>query len=87
MVVIRQGRIEGGHLIIQEPVALPDGTEVRVVIELVVAVSQPAADRQPLDYATLPSFGMWVDRKEMEDSAAWVNEQRDAWQHPIRPAE
>jgi hypothetical protein len=34
----------------------------------------------PLSAGPLPGFGMWADRKDMEDSADWVNKQRDAWQ-------
>jgi hypothetical protein len=35
----------------------------------------------------LPSFGMWADREDMQDSSDWVSRQRDAWQQRIRPSD
>ena len=30
---------------------------------------------------SLPFFGMWADREDMEDSVAWVRRQREGWNH------
>ncbi|MBI2843112.1 MAG: DUF2281 domain-containing protein [Armatimonadetes bacterium] len=28
---------------------------------------------------SLPFFGMWADREDMTDSAAWVRKERERW--------
>ena len=30
---------------------------------------------------SLPFFGMWADREDMDDSVAWVRRQREGWNH------
>jgi len=31
----------------------------------------------------LPFFGMWADRKDMDDSSKWVRQQRKQWHNSI----
>ena len=38
-----------------------------------------AVPEEPRSLADLECFGMWADREEMEDSAAWVRRQREQW--------
>jgi hypothetical protein len=87
MIWVREGRVNRGQIVMPQAVELPDGTVVRVSIELVDEPHEPAAAGEHLDYATLPSFGMWTDRSDMSDSVAWVNQQRDAWRHRNEPAD
>jgi hypothetical protein len=83
MVVVREGRIEGGRLIVAESIALPDGTPVRVAIEVLDEQTQPHNRESPSGEDSLPGFGMWANRKDMKDSVDWVNQQRDAWRERL----
>lgn len=38
-----------------------------------------AATHQPLDLTNSAFVGMWQDRPEMQDSTAWVRQQRQQW--------
>ena len=84
MVLVREGRIEGGRLIVADAIALPDGTAVRVAIEVLDEPSSAVEASVAADL--LPGFGMWADREDMEDSVAWVNRQRDAWRERLHRA-
>jgi hypothetical protein len=86
MVMVREGRVAQGQIVIPNSVDLPDGTAVRVSIEVMESPLAPAGSGDAIDYATLPSFGMWADRPDMTDSVAWANQQRDAWRHRAEPA-
>ena len=79
MVVIREGRIEHGSVVLPVAVDLPDGTAVRVMIEVMPVDGERSAD-ESVDFSTAPFFGSWADRDDLADSAAWVSRQRDAWQ-------
>ncbi len=35
-------------------------------------------------FADLPFFGMWADREDMKDSAAWVREERASWNQRVK---
>jgi hypothetical protein len=81
MVLVREGHVEYGQIVVPHAVELPDGTPVRVSIEVVAGPDETSGSRDVIDHAALPSFGMWADRSEMTNSVAWVNRQRDAWRH------
>jgi hypothetical protein len=49
------------------------------VIVHIELVAPPTADRRVEDFAALPFFGMWADREEITDSAAWVRREREQW--------
>jgi hypothetical protein len=85
MGVVLHGRVEGGRVILSDPVALPDGTPVTVAIEVARAEEGEADSESPVDFAAEPYFGAWGDREEMRASAAWVDRQRDAWQQRLTP--
>ena len=74
-----RGKVKDGGIIFSEPLSFPEGTEVIVRIEPVDATDEPtqAGDE---GFASLPFFGMWAERAEMSDSAAWVREERENWQ-------
>ncbi len=45
----------------------------------------PAAEpepKEPFDPAKIPGFGMWADREDMKDPAAWVREIRQPRKFP-----
>jgi hypothetical protein len=77
---VRLGRVQNRTIVFTEPLQVPEGTEVFVQIESVeVAPSDAAGTVQ--EFATLPFFGMWADRQDIQDSAAWVRQGREQWQH------
>jgi len=65
----------------EEIAALPESAQ-KVVADLISSLRQnyPVARRNPAasveDWKSEPAFGMWRDRSEMEDSAAYVRELR-----------
>ena len=81
-VIIEEGTISNGRIVLSKPLSLPEGTEVRVQIEPVgeAAVSgdenQDKDSDESEDFANQPFFGMWADREDMRDSVAWVRKQR-----------
>lgn len=80
MALKKSGKVQGRGIVFSEPLALPEGTEVVVFIEPLAAGEQTASPGAGADFATLPFFGMWADRKDMRDSAAWVRRERERWQ-------
>ncbi len=80
--IIEEGKVSNGHIVLSKPLSLPEGTEVRVRIEPVDPVPVDGDDSQNTDsdesedFANQPFFGMWADREDMRDSVAWVQKQR-----------
>jgi hypothetical protein len=90
MVIPERAKIKDGAIVFGRPLALPDGKDVDVSIQIAGA----PADIEPLDsaekvedLASLPFFGMWRDRDAIADSAEWVNRQRDYWNRYPEAAE
>lgn len=82
MSLIEHGTIEGGQIILAHPLSLPEGTEV--VIHIETAYSEPKPEIAE-EFFSLPFFGMWADREDMNDSADWVRKERAKWQQRISP--
>ena len=74
-----RGKIHDGAIVLSEPVALPEGMEV--IVSIAPVETAQGADTEPrLDKATtLPFIGIWADREDMSDSAAWVRKERQSW--------
>ena len=87
--IIEQGKVINGHIILSNPLSLPEGTEVRVKIEAVDPVpvnkddDQNTDSNESEDFANLPCFGMWADREDMRDSIAWLRKEREKWQQRL----
>ena len=83
VLIIEDGKVNNGHIVLSKPLSLPEGTEIRVQIELVDITSVSEDDNQNTDseesedFANLPCFGMWADREDMRDSVAWVRKERE----------
>ncbi len=83
MAWVEHGKVEAGRLIFAEPLVLPDGTRVTALIEVEEEMREaPASER---NFETLPFFGMWADRDDLADSAAWVRQERQRWQRRKPP--
>jgi hypothetical protein len=80
MVRVERGRVQGGAIVFSQPLELPEGTEVVVYMEPAAIGGQAADTADPDTFPTLPFFGMWAGREEFQDSAAWVQRQREQWQ-------
>ena len=89
VLIIEDGKVNNGHIVLSKPLSLPEGTEVRVQIELTDLTSVSGDDNQNKDsnesedFANLPCFGMWADREDMRDSVAWLRKQREKWKERI----
>ena len=51
--------------------------ELEAVIDRAKAILQERVRKIPL--AEDPAIGIWKDREDMKDSAAWVRRQREQW--------
>ena len=91
--IIEEGKVINGRVVLSKPLSLPEGTEVRVQIEPVdpAAVSdddgQDKGSNESEDFANQPFFGMWADREDMRDSVEWVRKQREKWKERITRTE
>ena len=87
--IVEEGKISNGHIVLSKPLSLPEGTEVRVQIEPVDPAivsdddSQDKDSDESEDFANLPCFGMWADREDMRDSVEWVRRQREKWKERL----
>jgi hypothetical protein len=81
MEFIERGRIEHGQPVLSHPLGLPDGTDVVVRIEPVATPQLVVSTEE--EFSSLPFFGMWADREDMADAAAWVRRERERWQERV----
>ena len=93
VLIIEDGKVNNGHIVLSKPLSLPEGTEIRVQIELVDLTSVNGDDNQNTDseesedFANLSWFGMWADREDMRDSVAWLHKEREKWQQRLTRTE
>ena len=83
-VIIEEDKVNNGHIVLSNPLSLPEGTKVRIQIEPIdTDNTQSTAAKENEDFASQPFFGMWADREDMSDSIAWVRKQREKWKERI----
>ena len=91
--IIEEGKVINGNIVLSNPLSLPQRTEVRVKIEPVEPVPVDEDDSQDTgpngseDFANLSCFGMWADREDMRDSVAWLRKEREKWQQRLTRTE
>ena len=86
--IIEEGKVNNGHIVLSNPLSLPEGTKVRIQIEPIETDNtQSTTTKENEDFANQPFFGMWADREEMRDSVAWVRKQREKWKERITRTE
>ncbi|GMU23769.1 MAG: hypothetical protein AMXMBFR13_38470 [Phycisphaerae bacterium] len=77
--LVEHGKIQRGQIVLSAPVGLPDGTDVVVRIEAPTAGGPARPDSAA--FSSLPVFGMWADRENMQDAVDWVNQEREQWRN------
>lgn len=87
--IIEQGEVNNGGIVLSKPLSLPEGTKVRIQIEPIDTDedSQSTTPDENEEFVNLPFFGMWADREDMRDSVAWVRKQREKWLERITRTE
>ena len=86
--IVEEGTISNGRIVLSKPLSLPEGPEVRIQIEPIdTDNTQNTVAEKNEDFANQPFFGMWADREDMRDSVAWVRKQREKWQERITRTE
>ena len=76
-VIIEQGEINNGSIVLSNPVSLPEDTKVRIQIELIDTDDESSkTDEKDVEFSKMPFIGMWADREDMQDSVAWVRKLR-----------
>lgn len=76
-VIIEQGEINNGNIVLSKPISLPKGTKVRIQIELIDTNDESIkTDEKHVEFRKMPFIGMWADREDMQDSVAWVRKLR-----------
>ena len=78
MVLTRRGVVQDGHVIVPDPVDLPDGTEVIVLISAGEHPRLPTPEEVEA-FDNLPAHGMWADREDMGDTDEWLQKMRKQW--------
>jgi hypothetical protein len=59
--------------------------DLEAIIDRAEEILQERVWKVPL--AEDPAIGMWKDREDMKDSAAWVRRQREQWSKRLIPEE
>lgn len=86
--IIEQGEVNNGGIVLSKPLSLPEGTKVRIQIEPIdTDDNQSTTPDENEEFVNLPFFGMWADREDMRDSVAWVRKQREKWLERITRTE
>ena len=62
---------------ITKPLDTLSDDELRVLIAAAQAILRTRARKTPI--SADPATGMWADRKDMQDSVAWVRREREQW--------
>ncbi len=78
--IMERGKVRGRSIIFPKPLSLPEGTEVVVQIRPFVSTTTPIDSVDTEQFRSLPFFGMWAHREDMQDSVAWVRKEREKWQ-------
>ncbi len=80
MKVIARGTVQNSVIVTEEPLGLPNGTEVVVLVEPAGIGTDAEIERRLSEFDALGFHGMWADRDDMADSVAWVRKIRAQWQ-------
>jgi hypothetical protein len=80
VIQVERGIVKDGGIVFSQPLRLPEGTAVSVAIQLLPETQGSGGLADESEFSSLPFCGMWADREEMQDSTAWVRQERERWQ-------
>lgn len=76
---------DGKTIVPNEPLELPKDQELEVEIRVITGSRRKRRSKHPIGRITsLPFFGMWADREDMKDGAAWVRKERERWNERLQ---
>jgi hypothetical protein len=81
MSVIIKAHFDGKNIVPDSLVDLPSDQPLEVEVRLLpkkVKDSNKVIQRRS-SITSLPFFGMWSDRTDIQDSTEWVNKERENW--------
>jgi hypothetical protein len=82
MAAIVEARYEGQHLVLNQPLDLPEGQQVRVTI---VPIGSPAGQQIVAGWHASGVIGAWAHRKPKSTSTRWARQlRRKASQECVR---
>ena len=71
---------DGKTIVPDEPVDLPSDQQLEVEVRVISAAHPPRSEAgMKPDITSLPFFGMWAARDDMQDSVEWVRKEREKW--------
>ena len=82
--IIEDGKVNNGHIVLSKPLSLPEGTEIRVQ-NRTCGYKPPLAKmtikiqilRNPKILLICHALGCGQNREDMQDSVAWVHKERE----------
>ena len=76
---------DGKAIVPNEPLELPKDQELEVEVRIITGSCKRQRSKRPVGRITsLRFFGMWADREDMKDSAAWVRKERERWSERLQ---
>ena len=85
MSVIIKAHFDGKTIVPDSQVDIPANqpleVEVRLLPKKTSHTTMTKTANKKLDITSLPFFGMWSDREDMENSTEWVQKERENWKN------
>lgn len=80
-----RAHFDGKTIVPNEPLDLPKNQELEVEVRVIARAGRRSKARRLAGRVTsMPFFGMWADREDMKDSAAWVRKERERWNERLQ---
>jgi len=75
---------DGKTIVPNEPLELPKDQELEIEIRVITRSQKRGRRKRAGRVTSLPFFGMWANREDMKDSAAWVRKERERWSERLQ---
>ena len=75
--IVIRAHYDGKTIVPDADIDLPADQPLEVEVRVLSPQVAPTAPKAPI--SSLPFSGMWADREDMKDSAAWVRKERRRW--------
>ena len=71
---------DGKNFVPDEPVDMPQDQELEIDVRLASkSLGKRMVRRRQPSVTSMPFFGIWADREDMQDSITWVRKERERW--------